>query len=227
MKTQCPECTQSIEADDQWAGMTVTCPTCEKGFILPNLSIQPESAAAGESAPPPVIVARKPDQETRSKAFQIPYISLRTGILLSALATYLLVFLGRDDALMFVCPCMIVYVLVSRWTKIKALISTTRVVSPQGKLLFTLGLLAACVLWVLHEVHSANERAMERIRQEQEYQAQLEKQRYEHESSLEAQKAVQGAVGTLIQGVMRENLQQQQQELERQRQLERQYGPRY
>src|ERR1700733_12549226 len=36
MKTKCPQCGQHIEADDQWAGTEVTCPTCQQLFTLPR-----------------------------------------------------------------------------------------------------------------------------------------------------------------------------------------------
>lgn len=34
----CPHCNQHIEADDEWAGLTVTCPTCSKEFTAPTTS---------------------------------------------------------------------------------------------------------------------------------------------------------------------------------------------
>jgi hypothetical protein len=36
MKTICPHCSQHIEADDEYAGTKVSCPTCQKEFTLPT-----------------------------------------------------------------------------------------------------------------------------------------------------------------------------------------------
>jgi len=34
MKFECPHCQQSIEADDEWAGLTANCPTCNGSFVV-------------------------------------------------------------------------------------------------------------------------------------------------------------------------------------------------
>jgi len=41
MKTACPHCEQRVEVEDEWAGMEVTCPTCQKAFALPQPSARP------------------------------------------------------------------------------------------------------------------------------------------------------------------------------------------
>jgi hypothetical protein len=38
MKTSCPACGQNIEAEEQWAGMMVNCPTCNHEFSLPMIN---------------------------------------------------------------------------------------------------------------------------------------------------------------------------------------------
>lgn len=35
IEIDCPHCNQHIEADDAWAGLTATCPTCLKDFEVP------------------------------------------------------------------------------------------------------------------------------------------------------------------------------------------------
>lgn len=53
MKTECPHCTQSVEADDEMSGMSVPCPTCGVEFTLsqptPPLLLPPIIS------PPPII----------------------------------------------------------------------------------------------------------------------------------------------------------------------------
>jgi hypothetical protein len=60
MKTECPECGQSVEADDQYAGAKVPCPTCQHEFTLPGPNgpppLPPPTSLA--TPPPPVIVSR-------------------------------------------------------------------------------------------------------------------------------------------------------------------------
>jgi hypothetical protein len=41
MKTQCPNCSQRVEVDDEWAGCLAACPTCEAEFTIPNRTIPP------------------------------------------------------------------------------------------------------------------------------------------------------------------------------------------
>jgi len=183
MKTQCPGCTQSIEADDQWAGMEVNCPTCEKAFALPSLD-----AKSVPSIQPPVIT------NNLAKANTPPAITM--------------------DKPSFELGRMI------GW-------GVCNVIAKGRGRSFTFWLLLVCALWALHEIHSADKRAMERIRQEHEYQVQQEKQRYENESNLQGQRAVENAIGTLIQGAVQNTLQQEQQAEQRQRQLEQRYGSRY
>lgn len=57
MKTKCPACAETIEADDQMAGMKVPCPTCQQEFTLPNEGLPPRlpgSSIPIMTSPPPL-----------------------------------------------------------------------------------------------------------------------------------------------------------------------------
>lgn len=46
MKFYCPHCRQSLEVEDQWAGETLKCPTCDKTVVVPTLPLTGQKAAA-------------------------------------------------------------------------------------------------------------------------------------------------------------------------------------
>jgi VIT1/CCC1 family predicted Fe2+/Mn2+ transporter len=50
MKATCPHCGQHTEAEDQWAGMNVSCPTCNEEFPLP--AVEPTVVTANAPAQP-------------------------------------------------------------------------------------------------------------------------------------------------------------------------------
>ena len=50
----CPNCSQSLDADEEWIGQTIDCPSCGNGIVIPP----PEAAAAPEPQAP--AVARGP-----------------------------------------------------------------------------------------------------------------------------------------------------------------------
>lgn len=49
-RISCPNCAQHIAIDDAWSGQTVTCPSCQQPFTVPQLI---PTAAAAPAAPPP------------------------------------------------------------------------------------------------------------------------------------------------------------------------------
>jgi len=63
MKIQCPQCTQHIEADDQWAGQNISCPTCKAEFRLPGPIAPPPLAAL-----PPIYTPQHPPRNSNKHA---------------------------------------------------------------------------------------------------------------------------------------------------------------
>lgn len=84
MNTECPSCKQSIEADDQWAGTRVACPTCKAEFDLPP--VQPQTSIA----PPPVLSTQSP----RRLKFSVLVSGVVAGIIILVGLTMLK--LGRE-----------------------------------------------------------------------------------------------------------------------------------
>jgi DNA-directed RNA polymerase subunit RPC12/RpoP len=52
MRFACPSCGQHIEADDDMAGETATCPFCQRQFPIPARSTLPPKPTVLEPAPP-------------------------------------------------------------------------------------------------------------------------------------------------------------------------------
>jgi len=71
MNSQCPNCTQKIEVDDDGAGMTVECPTCHQEFTLPQASFIPETGVQ----PPPI-----PKQESELDALKKQVMEAAMGV---------------------------------------------------------------------------------------------------------------------------------------------------
>gem|GEM_PF-3056837 len=98
MKTSCPHCKQQVEVDDQWAGQSVACPTCNGQIVLPRLTSPPPSVAA----PPPPFVAAPPPHTSPtpsrgSNAFK--YAALACGgVIALMLCVIVIVLITRDGS---------------------------------------------------------------------------------------------------------------------------------
>ena len=65
-KMNCPWCEQKIEVDDEWLGLAVECPVCQKEFIVRK----------NDSAAMPQLKIVKNDRNNSAKSFQKPKITL-------------------------------------------------------------------------------------------------------------------------------------------------------
>jgi len=68
MKFNCIHCGQSLDADSDMAGTSVTCPACSKDIMVPVPKDQP--IKIGRSAPPPVPPAVVPDASPLNTGLQ-------------------------------------------------------------------------------------------------------------------------------------------------------------
>ena len=63
IKTECPQCSQHIEADDDMVGMAVSCPTCQADFTIPEMTkpkapaIHPALQYLAQQEPPKAVAA--------------------------------------------------------------------------------------------------------------------------------------------------------------------------
>jgi hypothetical protein len=71
MKTSCPHCNQHVEADDQWAGQVVACPTCKGQIVLPA------AASPRPLAAPPLLQPNYTEQFAKDKGSFLKGQSLR------------------------------------------------------------------------------------------------------------------------------------------------------
>jgi ankyrin repeat protein/DNA-directed RNA polymerase subunit RPC12/RpoP len=100
VKFNCSQCGQHIEADDEMAGLSVSCPSCAKPVVVPVVlgSVNPSPPQLPTSAPPPLPLVPL-DPKTR-KANETKTGSWRPGDKVPKTGTYKCLMCGPGGAVM-------------------------------------------------------------------------------------------------------------------------------